>query len=132
MFKSSSNQQNHARLCPAKNPKPAIILVATLSFIAFLSWKNLHAPLHVSPITATFGIFVCILLATTFTCLREKLIILFAIASLLVSATRDFFPSAFGQRIETAHYIKLTLWLLALLLSITMLVQSLRTKNPAT
>jgi hypothetical protein len=132
MFKYFSNPQPHARYCPAKNTKVALFLVASFSLIVFLCWRNLHASPNHDLLPPIFGIFVAALILGTLSCLPEKLIILAAIASLLVSLIRDRFPSAFGQHIETANYIKLTLWLLALLLSITLLIQSLRTKNPAT
>jgi hypothetical protein len=57
---------------------------------------------------------------------RERIII---IVSMVVGEVESFIPSVFSQHVETVKFGKLALSLLGLLVSLTMLVQSIRSPN---
>ena len=108
-----------------------MFFVACCSVVAFASWRGLHkAPERPSVVTLLFLMFVMAMLAKSlvnFTCFRERLVFGLVIIGLVIGEAERFLPSAFGQHAETVKSGHLALSLLALLVSLTMLVQSART-----
>jgi hypothetical protein len=130
MKQKLSDQEVHARDCPAKNTKSALFLVVSFSVFAFLGWKGLHKPL--APPSLFELIFVVVLVAAMlatwlvrFTCFRERLLLVLFSVSLVIGELARFLPSSvFGRHAETVKSGKLALSLLGLLVSLSMLVQS--------
>ncbi len=133
MRQNLSDQEFHALYCPIRNSKSALFLVALFSLTAFLSWKGLHnAPAHPNVVELLFAIIVVAMLTkwlVAFTCFRERLVFGLVIVSLIVGQVKDFLPSVFGQHVGMIKFGKLALSLLALIVSLTMLVQSVRSPN---
>jgi hypothetical protein len=131
--RNPSDYEIHAQSCPVKNSKSALFLVASFSVMVFVGWKGLHrAPEHKSIVELLFYIVVAAGLArllAAFTCLRERLVISVVIVSLLTGAATGFVPSVFSQHVEMVKFGELALSLLGLLVSLTMLVQSARSRN---
>ena len=129
MMQNLSDQEIHAQSCPVTNSKSALFLVASFSVIVFVGWKGLHkSPDHKGIIELLFYIVVAAGLArllVVFTCLRERLVISVGIISLLTGAVTGFMPSVLSQHTEMLRSSKLALSLLGLVVSLTMLVQSL-------
>lgn len=133
MRQKLSDQEFHARYCPVKNTKSALFLVACFSLTTFANWKGLHkAPEHPDLVVLLFAILVVGMLAkrlVAFTHFRERLVFGLVIVSLVLGEVESFVPSVFGQHVETVKFGKLVLSLLCLLVSLTMLVQSIRSPN---
>jgi hypothetical protein len=133
MRQKLSDQEFHALYCPVKNTKSALFLVAFFSVTAFVNWKGLHkAPEHPDLVELLFAIIVVAMLAkwlAAFTCFRERLVFGLVIVSLVTGEVKGFVPSVFGQHVEMVKVGKLALSLLGLLVSLTMLVQSVRSPN---
>jgi prepilin signal peptidase PulO-like enzyme (type II secretory pathway) len=129
MSRKLSEQEGHARDCPAKNAKSALFLVVSFSVFAFLGWKGLQKPLALPSLFEL--IFVVVLAAATlvtwlvrFTCFRERLLLVLFIASLVIGQVARFLPSSvFSSHAETVKSGKLVLSLLGLIVSLSMLVQ---------
>jgi hypothetical protein len=125
-----SDQEFHALHCPVKNTKNALFLVVCFSVFAFLGWKGLHKPL--APPSLFELIFVVVLVAAMlatwlvgFTCFRERLLLVLFSVSLVTGELARFLPSSvFGRHAETVKSGKLVLSLLGLIVSLSMLVQS--------
>jgi hypothetical protein len=128
MRKSLSDQEFHAIYCPVKNTKSALFLVVFFSVTAFVNWRGLHkAPEHPGLVELLFVIIVVVMLAkwlVSFTCFRERLVFSLVIVSMVTGEVEGFVPSIFSQHVETVRYGHLALSLLGLLVSLTMLVQS--------
>lgn len=133
MMRNLSDHEIHAQSCPVKNSKSASFLVASFSVMVFVGWRGLHkAPEHKSIVDLLFFIVVAAMLArllVAFTCLRERLVISVVIVSLLTGVVTRFVPSVFSQHVEMVKFGKLALSLLGLLVSLTMLAQSVRSPN---
>jgi hypothetical protein len=133
MRQKLSDQEFHALYCPAKNPKSALFLVAFLSLETFLGWKGLHkAPERPDFITLIFLIFVAAMLAkplANFTCFRDRVVFVLVIGSLAADEAFGFFPAIIGPHVHLVNSIVFALWVVALLVSLTMLVQSARSPN---
>lgn len=128
-----SDQEIHGLYCPIRNAKGALFLVASFSLVAFVGWKGLHKPFeHPDVLELLFVVIIVAMLAkwlAAFTCFRNRLVIGIVIVNLVIvtgEVTR-FLPSIFGQYAEIVKSGKLGLWLLGLLVSASMLVQSFRT-----
>ena len=133
MRQKLSDQEFHALYCPVRNSKSALFLVAGFSVATFVGWKGLHkAPEHPSFVELFFAMLVVAMLAkwlAAFTCFRERLVFGLVIVSLVTGQVASFVPSVFGQHVEMVKFGKLALSLLGLLVSLTMLVQSVRIPN---
>ena len=133
MMRNLSDHEIHALYCPVKNSRSALFLVACFSMMVFVGWKGLHkAPEHKSIVELLFYIVVAAALArllVAFTCWRERLVITVVIVSLLIGVVTGFVPSIFRQHTEVLRSGKLALSLLGLLVSLTVLVQSVRNPN---
>src|SRR5437870_3386667 len=131
MRQKLSDQEFHALYCPVKNSKSALFLVAFLSLETFLGWKGLHkAPDRPDFITLIFLIFVAAMLAkplANFTCFRDRLVFVLVIVNLVADEAFGFFPAIIGPHVYLVNSIDFALWVVALLVSLTMLVQSART-----
>jgi len=125
---SLSDQEFHALYCPVKNTKGALFIVASFSVVVFVSWKGLHKALeHPSFVELLFGILVAAMLAkwlVAFTCFRERLVFGLVIVSLVSWEVQGFAPSVFSQHVAMVKFGELALSLVGLLVSLTMLVQS--------
>jgi hypothetical protein len=125
-----SDQEFHSLYCPVKNPRSALFLLAFFSVTAFVGWKGLHkAPEPPSFVELFFAIVVVALLArwlVTFTCFRERLVFGSVIVILATEEVESFVPSVFGRYAEIVKSGRLALSLVCLLVSLTMLVQSVR------
>jgi hypothetical protein len=134
MKQKISDQELHALYCPVKNTKSALFLVVSFSVVAFVGWKGLHKPLE-SPsfVELFFAILLVSMLAkvlVAFTCFRERLVLGLVIVSLVTGEVARFGPSVFGKHRELIKSGKLALSLLGLLVSFSMLVQSLANPHP--
>jgi hypothetical protein len=129
MRQKLSGQELHARYCPVKNTKSALFLVVSFAVVAFVGWKGLHRPLAPpSFVELIFAILlVAAMLATLlvpFTCFRERLLLGLFIVSLVTGEVVRFVPSLMGKHAEMIKSGKLALSLLGLIVSLSMLVQS--------
>jgi len=132
MSQKLSDQEVHARDCPAKNTKSALFLVVSFSVFAFLGWKGLHKPLAAPSLFEL--IFVVVLVAAMlatwlvrFTCFRERLLLVLFSVSIVTGELARFLPSSvFGRHAETVKSGNLVLSLLGLIVSLSMLVQSVK------
>ena len=135
MRQNLSAQEIHARYCPVKNAKSALFLVAYFSLAAFENWKGLHqAPEHLDLVRLSFVVIVLAMLAkplVNFTCFRDRLVIVLVIGSFVAGEVYGFFPAIVGPYANVVRLGKLALSLLGLLVSLTMLVQSVRTPKVA-
>ncbi|HEU0046247.1 MAG TPA: hypothetical protein VFQ43_01425 [Nitrososphaera sp.] len=135
MSRKLSSQEFHALYCPIKNTKSALFLVACFSWVTFVGWKGLHkAPEHPSFIELLFFIFAAAIYAKglmIFKCFRERLVLGIVIASLVTDEVSGFFPAIVGPYAHLVKSVKLVLWVLCLLVSLTMFVQSARSPNVA-
>lgn len=127
------NHRIHSLYCPLKSRKSAVFIVVCFSVVSFASWKGLDKPLE-SPnfIELLFAAVVVVALASwlvAFSCFRERLVLSLAIASILTGQITRLAPSVFSRHAETVKTAKLSLWLLALFVSLTMLTQSVRRSN---
>jgi hypothetical protein len=129
MRQKLSDHEFHALYCPVKNTKSALFLVVSFSVVAFVGWKGLHKPL--APPSFVELIFVILLVAAmlakwlvVFTCFRERLVLGLFIVSLVTGEVARSVPSVFGKHAEIIKSAKLALSLLGLLVSLSMLVQS--------
>ena len=130
MSQKLSDQEVHARACPAKNTKSALFLVVSFSAFAFVGWKGLHKPL--APPSLFEFIFVVVLVAAMlatwlvrFTCFRERLLLVLFSVGLVTGELAQFLPSSvFGRHAETVKSGKLVLSLQGLIVGLSMLVQS--------
>jgi hypothetical protein len=131
MRQKLSDDEFHALYCPVKSAKSALFLVASFSLVAFVAWKGLHKPFEPPDVVELFFVVIVgAILAkwlVAFTCFRDRLVIGIVIVNLLTGEVTRFLPSVFGQYAEIIKSGKLALWLLGLLVSATMLVQSFRT-----
>ena len=135
MRRKLSDQEFHALYCSVKNTKSALFLVVSFSVFAFLGWKGLHKPL--APPSLFELIFVAVLVAAMlatwlvrFTCFRERLLLVLFSVSLVIGELARFLPSSvFGRHAETVKSGKLALSLLGLLVSLSMLVQSVANRH---
>jgi hypothetical protein len=125
-----SDQEFHELYCPVKNTKTALFLVAAFSVAALERWKGLHkSPKHPSYVVLLFLILVGAMLAkqvVAFKCLRERLVLAVVIVSVAIGEVEGFLPSLFGRFTRIVNSADLLLLLLGLLVSLTMLIQSLR------
>ena len=132
-MRNLSDHEIHALYCPVNNSRSALFLVACFSLMVFVGWKGLHkAPEHKSIVEILFYIVVAAGLArllVAFTCWRERLVITVVIVSLLIGVVTGFVPSVFRQHAEALRSGKLASSLLGLLVSLTMLAQSVRNPN---
>jgi hypothetical protein len=123
---------SHAQYCPIKNSKSALFFVAYFALLSFTSWRGLHRG-PASP-DLTVLLFILIVAAifvralVEFKCFRERLIFGIAIAILSIGQIERYAPSAFGGHFETEKLTRLVLALAGLLISLTMLIQSLVTR----
>ncbi len=130
MMRNVSDYELHAQSCAVKNAKSALFLVVSFSVMVLVGWKGLHkATEQQSIIDLLFYVVVAAGLArllVVFTCFRERLVISVVIVSLLTGAVTGFALFVFSQHVEMVKFGKLALSLLGLLVSLTMLVQSVR------
>ena len=128
MSQKLSDQELHALYCPVKNTKSALFLVVSFSVVAFVGWKGLHKPLAPpSFVELFFAVLAVAMLAkvlVAFTCFRERLVLGLFIVSLVTGEVVRFVPSLLGKHAEMIKSGKLALSLLGLLVSLSMLVQS--------
>jgi hypothetical protein len=133
MKQELSDRESHALCCPVKNAKGAMFVVASFSVIAFVSWKGLNKPQehHSLPqlLFAIFALAVAAQLLVKFTCFRERLLLGIAIINLLTMEVQGFAPSVFSKHVELVKSVKFASVLLGLFVSLTMLVQAVRSPN---
>lgn len=121
----------HALYCPLTNTKSALFLVAFSAWETLTGWMWLHKPLaHPDLVELPFFIIVAVLLArwaVSFTCFRERLVFGLVITYLAVEEVSTLLPVIAGPHVHLVRCTELVLWILCLLVSLTMLLQSART-----
>lgn len=130
MMYKLSNQELHTRYCPIRNSIGALFFVACLSILAFGSWNGLRqTPDHHKLFVPLFLILTFTLLArplAAFTCFRERLVIGLVVFVLVADEVVRFMPTVSRQYVQLAKRTELTLLLLGLVVTLTMLAQSVR------
>jgi hypothetical protein len=125
---------DHAQYCALKSPKRALVFVAYFLLAGLGGWIGLHkAPPQRDPIILLFAVLFTAVYAKAivdFTHLRERLAFGIAIIMLAVPQVERYAPSVFGQDLTTERFGRLTLALLGLVISLSMLVQSLTARPP--
>ena len=134
MKQKLSDQESHALYCPIKNVKSALFVAASFSVIAFASWKGLDKPPeHYSFFQLLLvAIFVVAIVApwlVEFTCVRERLILVLLLISVLTTEVQGFAPSVLSKHVELVKSGRLALALIGLYVSLTMLVQAIRSRG---
>lgn len=132
MTQNRSNEELHARYCALRNPRSALVLVVCFSVLMFVSWRDLHkAPQPRDFIELAFAIFLIAISANSlliFKCFRERLVLVLAITSFVAAEVSEFAPAIVRPFAGLVNSGDLALSGLALLVSLTMLIQSAR--NP--
>jgi hypothetical protein len=132
MTQNRSNEEIHARYCALRNPRFALVLVVCFSVLAFVSWRDLHKPPPARDfIQLPFAILLVAIsakLLAIFKCFRERLILGLAIASFVSAEISEFAPAIVRPFAGLVNSGDLAVSGLALLVSFTMLFQSVR--NP--
>jgi len=128
MKQYQSVQEFHALYCPVKNTKSALFFVAYFCVVAIAGWRGSHeAPQNPGSVQFIFLIIVTVFLArwlVAFTCFRERLVFGLVIVSIVAGAANRFAPFVYSQPVEMVKFGQRALSLLGLLVSLTMLVQS--------
>ena len=133
MKQTPSDQESHALHCPIKNVKSALFVVVSFCVITFASWNGLHKPrAHFSLAQLIIVIFLLAMLGqffVEFTCFRERLVLGIIIISLLTMEVQGFAPSVFSKCVELVKSAKFALAVFCLFVSLTMLIQAVRSPN---
>ena len=132
-MRSLSDQEFHTLYCPVKNAKSALFLVVCFSVVAFVDWKGLHKP-PAPPdfVLLLFAILVVAMLAKwlfAFTCFRERLVFGLVIFTLGAGQVERFVPSIVSQHVEAVRSGHFAMSLLGLMVSVSMLVHSMRSSK---
>ena len=128
-----SDREVHELYCPVRNVKSALFLVVSFFVIAFASWRGLHKSTETPDVVLSIFAMIVVAMLTkwlfSFTCFRERLVLVFGIVSLLAGQAQKFAPSLLGKYTEAIKTGKFALAVLGLVVSLTMLVQSSRNRN---
>jgi hypothetical protein len=129
----SNWQYSHSQLCASRNVKVALFYVVFCGVCVFLSWKPSRAlpgPDRLLP----FGLLVAIVIlgqvAFAVKCVRERVVVGAIMASLLsdlVAAVAPGIVSPVAGLLKTGDYL---LWGLAIMISLSMFVSSIRSRAP--
>ncbi len=126
----------HATLCANRNSRIALIFVALSGMGVALSWRSLHNqdPVKIDMVFLLghlIAIAVLIQLFVTLKCIRERLALGLATAKLSLGLFSGLVPSVVSPTSRLVKVGSLLLWVLAAILSISMLASSLqRQKSP--
>ncbi len=128
--KGRTSDEDHAKVCAVRNERIAIFLLGFFALEVFLSWRSLGNPFGEHSLYDVLFRFVLMLVVFPFflqvsKCLPERFI-LGIVAVRMVTGL--FFEYAPNLGSPVAHLVRagdLTLWVLALLISLALLVSSL-------
>ncbi len=128
MTQGRSNEEVHARYCAVRNVRIALLFVAFCTLQAFLWWRDLdkafpqYGPYDL--VWHVIAIAVIVKLFAAFACLRERFVLGLGIAVLVRGLVSGFKPSLIDPVAGMVRHAFLALWVVALLLSLSMLVSS--------
>ncbi len=129
---NQSNEGIHAQYCTLRNRRTALVITALFVVEVYVSWRGLGRPsLKNSLIELPFYIAVFVISAKLFVifrCFRERLVMGLATVAFVMGVASGYFPTDVSRFAPLASYGRLALWSLALLISLSMLVESAR--NP--
>jgi hypothetical protein len=130
MTRTQSNEEYHQQYCIVKNARSALVLVLCLALVVFASWRALRTPMQeVRVIELPLYVLVAAIFVkclVIFRCFRERLIVGLAMVSLAIGGASGLFPVRVGPFADLIKYGKFGLWTVALLISLSALVDSAR------
>ena len=123
----------HARICPVRNIRIAVFLAGFFTLEIFLSWRALGKPfLEHNLYDLLFRIVICSLLfpflLNISRCVPERFILGIIMIRFVTGWVIEFAPNLVVPVAGLVRQCNLVLWILALLISLTILVSSL--SNP--
>src|SRR5438552_13828624 len=124
---------SHSRFCASRNVKVALLYVGFCGGCAFLSWRPSHAlpsPDRLLPFGLLVAIVILAQVAFAVKCIRERVVvgaIMASLASALVSEVAPGVVSPVAGLLRITDYL---LWGLAIVISVSMLVSSIRLPAP--
>lgn len=130
MIRDQSNEEFHARNCAIANSRTSIIFVAFCALEVFLSWRVLGKTFPAYNLVGVFRdivmIMVCAKLLLIFRCFRERLVVGIVMLRYVISLVSGFMPTVFNRAAGPIRSVDLALWVLALIVSLSMLIHSAR------
>jgi hypothetical protein len=132
MTYNQQNEEYHARNCAITNIRTSLIFVAFCAVEVFLSWRELGKVLPIysqfNVLRDVFVIVACTQLLQMYRCFQERFVISLVILRYVIALVSAFMPTPMNRVADLVGIGDLTLWVLALIVSLSMLVQSAR--NP--
>jgi hypothetical protein len=132
MIRDQSNEEFHARNCAIANSRTSIVFVAFCALEVYLSWRVLGKAFSPYNLVGVFRdivmIMVCVKLLLIFRCFRERSVVGIVMLRYVISLASGFVPTLFNQAAGPIRSADLALWVLALIISLSMFVQS--AQNP--
>lgn len=132
----TDKSKRHARYCAARNRGTATVFLAVCALEVFYSWRDLYRPLlpDTQPIFDAVGTALCVVflmsLLRSFTCFRERLVLSFGAAVLMLQLTLIVAPSFAKAYGSAARNFSLLFWTLAALASLALLKSALGAPSP--
>jgi hypothetical protein len=125
---------SHARYCANRNVKSSVLFIALCGMGTALSWRSMHHPLAASAVS-TFGMLVAlvILVQVFFSskCIRERLVAGIVMIVLGIGYLDAVAVARVGHGVGALEVSRPILWTVATLISLTMLISSIRTHREA-
>ena len=132
MTYNQQNEEYHTRNCAITNVRTSIIFVAFCAMEVFLSWRELGKVLPIysqfNVLRDVFVIVACAQLLQMYRCFQERFVVSLVILRYMIALVSAFMPTLINRAAGFLGVVDLALWVLALIVSLSMLVQSAR--NP--
>lgn len=127
----------HSRYCANRNVWVAFAFVAFCLMEAILSWRSLGKEQSAQPVGIILlghGVAIAVLaqLLAVFKCLRERIVLSLGIVRLAAGLFRGLAPGWVSPVAVTVRQGSLALWVLAGIISLTMLVSAARVQAETT
>ncbi len=133
LTRDQSDELYHRQYCTMSNTRVALTLTLSLVLVVFVSWIDVSKPVQrISLFNLVLLISVEIMLArglAIFRCFRERLILGVIMTTLAISVVSELLHFRNESNAELINYSEFGLWVLALLLSLSALVNSVMRPN---
>lgn len=124
---------SHSQMCASRNVKVALLYVAFCVGCVFLSWRPsraLPSPDRLLPFGLVVAIVILAQVAFAVKCVRERVVVVAIMASLLGALVAALAPGVVSPVAGLLRTIDYLLWGVAIVISVSMFVSSVRSRAP--
>jgi hypothetical protein len=126
----------HGLSCANRSPGTAWLFIAFCGIEALACWRSLAKPRQLHPgaffvFFQVYALLVTVFLFAALKCVRERLVLGLALVDCVGALSFEFAPGLASFTAGMPNWINLALWLIAFVVSVSMLASASRKRSPS-